>query len=375
MTPFVEWQLQAGLRATLLLGGLFVIWRLLPTAQPALRRWILLAACAGLIATPWTAGWWHWNGGGGGAGSVAFQGKSLSAATGGGGFFPWTAALAGLWIAGSFLVCLRIGLESWALHRLIRRARPWTGPWKADGPLAILQSSAISGPCVAGGRRPVLLLPDSAHAWTPAQWRMVLTHERQHLHQRDLLLAWLPRLVLCLYWWHPLTHWLRRQFHAESEALCDGAVIARSGQGAREYIEFLMALNTGRLPLPAHSAGMAMKSRLGQRIERLLLTPPRPVRWWTAAAAVSIITTLALTSLSLRTVSIPAPVGGDGAAADRGKAGALPRSESSSQSPWPSQSQAQSPSRDSASNPTVAGEPPDEEETAQRLAANPFPRD
>ncbi|RYD28775.1 MAG: hypothetical protein EOP86_22620, partial [Verrucomicrobiaceae bacterium] len=126
MTPLVEWLLQAGLRATLLLGGLFVIWRLLPTAQPALRRWILLAACAGLIAAPWTAGRWHWNGshGDGEAGSAVFHGTSLSAeASGGGGAsLPWTAALAGLWIAGSFLVCVRIGLESWALRRLIRRS-------------------------------------------------------------------------------------------------------------------------------------------------------------------------------------------------------------------------------------------------------------
>ncbi|MES2705788.1 MAG: M56 family metallopeptidase [Verrucomicrobiota bacterium] len=299
----MDWLLQAGLRATLLLGGLFAVWRLLPAAQPALRRWVLLAASAGLLAAPWISGWWDL--GTAKLEVAALNGRKIPSITEAGGSFSWAALLAWLWLAGSALVCIRLALESWALRRLIRKARPWSGPREPDG-LTILQSSAISGPCVAGGRRPVLLLPGSAHAWTPAQWRMVLAHERQHLHQRDLLLAWLPRLVLCLYWWHPLTHWLRRQFHAESEALCDGAVVAGSGQGAREYVEFLMALNTGRLP--AHSVGMAMKSRLGQRIERLLLTPPGPVRGWTAVIALSILLTLALTSISLRT--LPASASG-----------------------------------------------------------------
>lgn len=339
-----DWLLQAGLRATLLLGGLFAIWRLLPAAQPALRRWLLLAASAGLIAAPWVSGWWELRSSG-----LEIMSRNLKNATlmtGEGGGFPWAPLLAGLWLAGSGLAGTRLVLESWALRRLIRKARPWSGPREPDG-LTILQSPAISGPCVAGGPRPVLLLPDSAHTWTPAQWRMVLAHERQHLHQGDLLLAWLPRLVLCLYWWHPLTHWLRRQFHSESEALCDGAVIAGSGHGTREYVEFLMSLNSGRLP--SLSAGMARTSRLGQRIERLLLTPPKPLRWRVAAAALLILSTQALAALSLRTVPAgtavnPPPVS----------------SEKDALIPLPS------PPEEAV---------PEAAEIALRLAADPFPQD
>lgn len=299
-----DWLLQAGLRATLLLTGLFFLWRILPAAQPALRRWVLLAACAGLLAVPWGSGWWELAAPGlnrtAGV-SFAFSGNQHAPAVHeSSGGFPWAVSLTAAWLTGSFLIVSKLMLETWALRRLIRSARPWQGPRSTPQGLTVLQSSAISGPCVAGGRRPVLLLPDSAHTWTAAQWRMVLAHETQHLSQRDLLLAWLPRLVLCLYWWHPLTHWLRRQFHAENEALCDGAVVARSGQDTREYVEFLVALNTGRLP--ALSAGMAMKSRLGQRIERLLLTPPRPVRRRAAAVAVLFLATLGITALSLRTL-------------------------------------------------------------------------
>lgn len=360
-----DWLLQSGLRATLLLTGLFFLWRILPAAQPALRRWVLLAACAGLLAAPWVSGWWEWAAPGlnrTADASFVFSGNQHAPAVPeSSGGFPWAVALTVGWLTGSFLIVTKLLLETWALRRLIQGARPWQGSSTTPQGLTVLQSSAITGPCVAGGLRPVLLLPDSAHTWTPAQWRMVLAHETQHLSQRDLLLAWLPRLVLCLYWWHPLAHWLRRQFHAESEALCDGAVVARSGQDTREYVEFLVALNTGRLP--ALSAGMAMKSRLGQRIERLLLTPPRPVRRRAAAVAILFLATIGITAITLRTLPPDLPA----TASATNPPATITASTSSHNLP---QAPDAIPARASNSPP-----PQSDHEVAIRLTANPFPGD
>lgn len=298
MTPSVEWFMQAALRATLLLSGVFLLWRLLPASRPALRRHVLLVIAAGLLVAPWLSGWWS-------VGTPPATGLSLQSP---GHARPpaWSSLIIWLWLTGSGLAMLRLAAECLALHRIIRRARPWSGSPPLPG-IAVLQSSAISGPCVAGGRKPVLLLPDNTPQWTPAQWRMVLAHERQHLHQQDLRLSWLPRFVHCFYWWHPLAHWLTRQFHAESEALCDHAVLARSGHSAREYIEFLLSLNAARMP--AHAAGMALKSPLGKRIERLLPTPRHPFRQWAAASALVILTGIVILSFSLKTIQ-PAPAGG-----------------------------------------------------------------
>ena len=251
----------------------------------------------------------------------------------------WPHLVAWLWLTGTGLAMFRLALAGWALHRLIRRARPWSGsPALTD--LKVLQSSSISGPCVAGGRKPVLLLPDSAHAWTPSQWTMVLAHETQHLHQQDLRLSWLPRLVRCLYWWHPLAHWLTRQFHAESEALCDRAVLVRSGHSPREYIDFLLSLNAARMP--AHAAAMAMKSPLGKRIERLFPSPQHPWCRAAAASALLVLTGIAALSFSLKTIP-PIPAGGITSGATE-------------------------PAKTPAQN---AGT----EEINQRLSANPFPED
>lgn len=129
---------------------------------------------------------------------------------------------------------------------------------------------------------------------------MVIAHEQQHLRQQDLQLVWLPRLVYCFYWWHPLAHWLKRQFHAESEALCDRAALAHSGRSPREYVEFLLSLNAARMP--ASAAGMALKSPLGQRIERLLPAGQRAGRRWAGGFAMLILCAMAGLSFSLRTV-------------------------------------------------------------------------
>jgi bla regulator protein blaR1 len=292
MTSFAtaDWLLQASLRATLLLAGLFAIWKLLPASRPSLRRRILLLAAAGLLAAPWLSGWWA---------PLGTAEASTIAITKSKPNLTLPAAAASLWIAGSLCAALRLASQATALRRVIRHAQPWRGrPLPAR--LTALQSSAITSPCVAQGRKPVLLLPDTAHHWSPSQWSMVLAHEQQHLHQQDLNLAWLPRLVHCLYWWHPLAHWLRRQFHAESEALCDRAVLAGSGHSAREYVEFLLSLNAARQP--ALTAGMAMQSPLGQRLERLLQHRPVPTRRWACPAAILLLAGLTLLSFSLRTL-------------------------------------------------------------------------
>ena len=330
MSPATDWLMQAALRATLLLAGLFAAWKFLPASQPALRRKVLLGIAAGLLAAPWLAGWW----GLGHASTAAVPAPSPDKTF----RIAWSTVAAGLWLAGTTLALTRVLLEARALHHLIRHARPWSGTPALPDEITALQSSAISGPCVARGRKPVLLLPDSARTWTPSHWQMVIAHEQQHLRQQDLQLAWLPRLVHCLYWWHPLAHWLKRRFHAESEALCDRAVLAHSGHGPREYVEFLLSLNAARMPPLA--AGMAIKSPLGQRIERLLPTGQHPGRRWAAGLASVILSGIAVLSFSLRTLPPDTPPDGPPAVASEAGPGGTPV-----------------------------------DETALRLSANPFPED
>ena len=94
--------------------------------------------------------------------------------------------------------------------------------------------------------------------------------------------------------------------------------------------------------MPPPAAGMAMKSPLGQRIERLLPTGQHPGRRWAGGLALVILSGIAVLSFSLRTLPPdPAPV-------------------------WPSD-------RASAVTREVTPETLTADETALRLTANPFP--
>ena len=110
---------QAALRATLLLTGLLAAWKFLPSSQPALRRKVLLGIAAGLLDAPWLSGWWAFGHVSATAVPAPASDKTFPAA--------WSTLAGGLWLGGTTPALTRVLLETRALHRLIRRARPWSG--------------------------------------------------------------------------------------------------------------------------------------------------------------------------------------------------------------------------------------------------------
>ncbi len=255
------WCLQTLVRATLLFGALAACWRWLPADRPAFRRAVVLTVASLALVLPWLPGWW----------AVAVPTTSadsaagLSAVEAPAAGVPW---LALLWATGAGAAVVRWTVQTVRLRRLLAGARPAQTPVPTS--LHVLVSSEVSGPCVAGVRSPVLLVPEHSAAWTDDAWRMVLAHEAQHVAQRDLPAAWLLRVTLAVYWWHPLAHWLERQFHLESEALCDRAA-APASTHVRSYVDFLLALDARRLP--AQVAAMGRPSRLRERVARLVAGP------------------------------------------------------------------------------------------------------
>lgn len=270
------WMLSAVLRVTGLLTAVLLAWRGLPASRPRLRRGVALAGAGAALCALVPAGLWEVavplaRAPRGGAWPGA---ESADHAAG----FGWTGALAAVWLGGTVVAVCRWCLQAWKLRRLVKTSRSFRRGCRGDcgkrGEFAVFHdvrlSPVLSGPCVAGTWRPVLLVPAAARRWTADEWRMVLAHECQHLRQRDLLAGWLPRLVAAVYWWHPLAHWIHRQYHLESEALCDRAVLS-GGRAVRPYVEFLLALSSRATPRLA--TAMARASRLGQRLERLLAVP------------------------------------------------------------------------------------------------------
>jgi beta-lactamase regulating signal transducer with metallopeptidase domain len=113
-----------------------------------------------------------------------------------------------------------------------------------------------------------VLLPSDYTSWDDATLRVVLTHERAHVQQRDFYVQLLAGLHCSLFWFNPFSWWLQRQLAALGEALSDCAAVGQADSRAN-YAETLLAF-AAQSSRPFTAVAMARTSNLSTRIERLL---------------------------------------------------------------------------------------------------------
>src|SRR5262249_12823118 len=189
-----------------------------------------------------------------------------------------------IWGGGAALAVAWILSGCLSLHLLRRQSRPLT-----EGPAAamlaeltaalgirrrvrLLESDRRAIPMTWGWWRPVVLLPAEAATWSAERLRHVLLHELGHVRRWDCVTQMLAHCMRGLYWFHPLAWLAVGRLKAEQEAASDDVVL-RSGAGAADYAEHLLAVATG---LPARSLGspaalaMARVSKLRRRVVALL---------------------------------------------------------------------------------------------------------
>jgi beta-lactamase regulating signal transducer with metallopeptidase domain len=117
-----------------------------------------------------------------------------------------------------------------------------------DPKLDVRVSSRVSSPVTISSS---VLLPLSHTSWDEATLRVVLSHERAHVRQKDFLVHSLAGLHCALFWFNPFSWWLQRQLSELGEALSDGAAVEQAESRA-SYAETLLAFATRcRSPLAA----------------------------------------------------------------------------------------------------------------------------
>jgi len=131
--------------------------------------------------------------------------------------------------------------------------------------IAVRWSPRITSPVNIGSG---ILLPEDYVEWDEEKLRVVVAHERSHIHQRDFYLQFVAGLYTCLTWFSPLGWWLKRKLSELGEAISDRAGLdaATSPSAyAQLLLEFAALPRRTMIGVP-----MAHSTNLSHRIERLL---------------------------------------------------------------------------------------------------------
>ncbi len=212
-----------------------------------------------------------------------------------------------IWELGTLLGAVRLLIGTLVARRLVGRSVALSGGLlnRAASEIGVHRpfalriaqdDPALSVPMTFGWRRPVLLLPASAHDWDDERRDAVLRHELAHIRRADWLWQMIGETVRALYWWNPLVHTVVDRLCADAELAADDAVV-RSGVRPSDYARHLVEIAaTLRRPIvvPAVGIAMARSGDLSGRIRALLIETPGPSTISPLAVGAGIVATVAV---------------------------------------------------------------------------------
>jgi hypothetical protein len=214
---------------------------------------------------------------------------------------PWIAAIAGIVALGALL---RIGRLASTLARL-REHLESLPVLRSVGRIRVVASQDESvAYSVRAGRLAWVVIPSSAVP-DAAHRRFAILHELQHHRHRDTSWALALELLAACFWWNPALRPLRRALAALEELACDEALVARRTIDRASYAACLVEAASrisGRAPLPAHVATLAVRSPglLRRRIEMICTIERKRARASAFLTACAVFAVLASASFVAR---------------------------------------------------------------------------
>lgn len=191
-----------------------------------------------------------------------------------------TISLNQIYIAGVTLMLAWLALGVWRLKKLANGGEVWLeGTARMNEialdanirrPALVVVSGETRVPLTFGFRTSTIVFPTAAKQWDDDALGRAIRHELEHVRREDWLLQLLARVVVALYWPHPLVWAAWRRFCFEAERACDDAVVG-AYSGAEEYAGQLVSLARSTRHFSTIPAlGMASRSKLSARVAALL---------------------------------------------------------------------------------------------------------
>ena len=224
-------------------------------------------------------------------------------------------SVAAVWLTGAVVMLFRLLLGLLATRGIVRRATDISENVLHVPVLQtaqrgnVFESSEIRVPVTVGLSSPSVLLPKDWSDWSEQKLEAVMTHEHTHVERHDFIFAVLAELNRSLYWFHPLSWWLRTQLSDLAEEACDDAAIGLTGDPAgyaRHLLEVATALSRGEGRVCHPGMSMARQSNVEGRITTILdFSRPLSERltWKTTVA----IAALMLPAIALAVALRPTP--------------------------------------------------------------------
>ncbi len=185
-----------------------------------------------------------------------------------------------LWLAISGVLLVRLAAAWWRLSRLRQGAAAADAAILATcGEMAerlgvaapeVLKSPYLPSPCLAGLRRPAVLLPE---AELSLSLRDVLVHELAHLVRRDCHWNLLRQLATSVFFFQPLLWKVSSRLEATAEEVCDDYVVHFGGDRHEYAYRLVDIAELSAAPVaPAGLGIVSLRSMLARRVSRILDT-------------------------------------------------------------------------------------------------------
>jgi TonB family protein len=188
-------------------------------------------------------------------------------------------AIGMLWCVGFAVALGRMAIGGRAARRLTSAADPehdvrildraeLIGGWLGAPAFVVRRGGPDWMPATWGVRPPVVVLPATAGAWPDARLDPVLVHELAHVARRDAVWQQVARVMVAVWWLHPLAWLAARRLRDERERACDDCVLD-FGARASDYANELVSL-VGECSRTELTLAMARRSQLEGRVMAIL---------------------------------------------------------------------------------------------------------
>jgi len=189
-----------------------------------------------------------------------------------------------LWATGSAALLARLSFGLAGAGRLTAEGAPLDTPaWRAllvrfldvvsfRREVSLKSHPEVLVPLTCGWRKPTVLFPEGADAWSDDERSSALFHELSHVRRADFLVLLLVRASLALFWWNPLCWIVCREIQKEQEIACDELVL-RAGIRPSTYAAALLAFRRSaglRWSLSTALLGMLGRSSFQDRLAAIL---------------------------------------------------------------------------------------------------------